>query len=274
MSLWITSTSAARDNPRVLRNRSGLGAFTLIELLAVIAIVTVLSSLILSGVISAKQKAGSTRCKSNHRQFGLAFSLYAGDHDDAVLPNKDGQAVPLGETWVEGWAGIPGPDCTNVAFLKRSLLGPYITAAQVWQCPSSGLPIVNGVKMARVRTISLNSFVGGEPQSKASTYRKVADFAKRSASDIFTFVDERPETVNDASFALQRDFDEHSPFLWTLRDKPTVNHQLSATISFADGHVGHQLWVDARTHRPPRDDMILAGNLDILWLQQHGTTRP
>jgi len=62
------------------------------------------------------------------KQFSLAFQLYTGDHNERILPNKGGQNVPLGETWVQGWLGVPGPDCTNTAFLKNSLIGSYLSA--------------------------------------------------------------------------------------------------------------------------------------------------
>jgi len=54
-------------------------AFTLIELLAVIAVVSILSSLVLSSLTSAKHQVRGTACISNGRQIWLAYALARGD---------------------------------------------------------------------------------------------------------------------------------------------------------------------------------------------------
>ena len=65
--------------------------FTLVELLVVIAVIAVLAALLLPVLAHAKEKARSTQCLGNLRQWGLAFRLYADDHED-FLPRR-GQGI-------------------------------------------------------------------------------------------------------------------------------------------------------------------------------------
>lgn len=77
-------------------------AFTLIELLAVIAIVSVLAAILFPIFTQAKLRAGQTACASNMRQVGTAVYLYASDNEDA-LPRVEfpGDIVPLLQPYVK-----------------------------------------------------------------------------------------------------------------------------------------------------------------------------
>jgi prepilin-type N-terminal cleavage/methylation domain-containing protein/prepilin-type processing-associated H-X9-DG protein len=55
-------------------------AFTLIELLVTIAIISILATLLTSGLSSAKWSSRNLVCKNNTRQIGMALHLYALDH--------------------------------------------------------------------------------------------------------------------------------------------------------------------------------------------------
>jgi len=56
---------------------------------------------------------------------------------DFLLPNLDGQTISLGQTWVEGWLGLRGPDTTNTPCLQRSLVGPHLREIRLWLKPIS-----------------------------------------------------------------------------------------------------------------------------------------
>lgn len=247
--------------------------FTLIELLIVIAIIGILAALLLPALSGAKSRARTVACVSNMRQFGAAFSLYCQDNQDKVPPNKDGLTVKLGDTWVEGWEGHAGPDCTNINLLKASLIYSYVSNVKVWCCPFYKNPKVYERVLPRVRTVSLNCFIGPPWQRQdAAVYTRSSQIGE--ASKTITFIDEKVDTVNDASFAQQFDFNSKTPNQWTLRDKPGIEHGKGGNFAFVDGHVETHHWKDQRTLNPPRDDANMSGNQDILWLQEHMTVRP
>src|SRR5262245_46349618 len=61
-------------------DRRSVFAFTLIELFAVVAIIAILASLLLTALSTAKARARTTLCKNNLRQLALATTLYVADY--------------------------------------------------------------------------------------------------------------------------------------------------------------------------------------------------
>jgi prepilin-type N-terminal cleavage/methylation domain-containing protein len=76
--------------------RRALGAFTLVELLVVMAIIGLLAALLMPALEQAKLRAQRIQCVSNLREIGLADHLFANDHTGkfpAEVSTNDGGAL-------------------------------------------------------------------------------------------------------------------------------------------------------------------------------------
>lgn len=124
-------------------------AFTLIEMLVVITVIALLLALLLPALRGARAAAKSTRCLSNLRQIGIAWTTYAQDFDTFPV-HPDNQWNML--RWAWGgvhWYGF-NPDGTpttpgvSASFLDgKRPVNPYIAAgetetarAEIFRCPS------------------------------------------------------------------------------------------------------------------------------------------
>ena len=104
-----------------MRRNDSKAAFTLVELVVVIAIVACLATLLMPTVTAMQQRADATACSSNLRQVGIAGLLYAGDH---------GQTTPV----IEPWPSQPVYPASADAQTILAALQPYGLTAATLHC--------------------------------------------------------------------------------------------------------------------------------------------
>ncbi len=78
----IQKESKLRASPDEVAKSSVGFAFTLVELLVVIAVIGILAALIFPALGRVKDTAHTTQCASNLRQMGLAMTMYFADNHD------------------------------------------------------------------------------------------------------------------------------------------------------------------------------------------------
>ena len=99
-------------------------AFTLLELLIVIAVIIIMAVILLSALGKEKQQTTGILCISNLKNCGLSFGLYAGDFNSYTPPEYD--AYGDSHTW------------------DRKLYDlEYIKQPEITKCAAYSLDIVN-----------------------------------------------------------------------------------------------------------------------------------
>ena len=128
------STSA--NNPRFDEGGrlSWNAAFSLMELLVVLALIASLSATLFPAFAKARRAADAARCISNLKQLGLAAQLYWDDHNGRAFP-EGYTSTNGGKTYWFGWLqdGAEG----NREFDPRAgKLWPYLIGRGVEVCPA------------------------------------------------------------------------------------------------------------------------------------------
>jgi prepilin-type N-terminal cleavage/methylation domain-containing protein len=256
-------------------------AFTFVELLVVLAVLTVMVSLVATALAKGRPNSQGAICLNNMRQLMAAFTMYTHDSSDFFPPNPDTPSSLPGANWVPGVVSGWMPnmnaggnvDAGNPDLLKdssRSLLVPYIrTNISLFRCPfdpricpyaGSDTNLV-GQNIPVVRSIAMNQGVGTKGPALAS------GTAANSPVDGPWLDGNHSHTANNpyATFGKWSDFRLARPSeIWVVADEdpwsindaafaviaampdfvnyPSALNDNGTSLSFADGHGETHKW--------------------------------
>jgi prepilin-type N-terminal cleavage/methylation domain-containing protein/prepilin-type processing-associated H-X9-DG protein len=261
--------------------------FTLIELLVVITILGILTALLLPDLGKAKAKAQGVYCRNNLRQLTVAFAVYSGDFSERLVGNgtigclalsmtdkdassPDGLKINNGN-WVHGVMGAKnGTPISNTdpELVTAGALFPYAKNTGLYKCPADRrTAMVGGMQLPTTRSTAMNEWLNplgrwSAPNPPFRVYRKQSDLVLPGPSEIWVFVDEDPDRIDDGVF-----FCMPSDPVW--QELPASTHGNVGGFSFADGHVESRKWRDPFVLSHGQSAMTSIESEDLQWTHSH-----
>ena len=223
-------------NPRPpLPQRSLRRAFSLVELLVVIAVVGILGALLLPALSQGKAAARRIQCVDNLRQLGLATQMYWDENEDFTFRYQIG-ATNGGRLYWFGWIK-PGAEGQREFDPTQGALYPFLQSSGVEICPS--LDYNNALYKYKARGAAYGYGYNlnlGESSINTSRISQPSD----------TVLMADAAQVNDFQAPASPDNPMVEEFYYVDADDgggyPNAHfrHQKQANVLFADGHVDRE----------------------------------
>ena len=184
-------------------------AFTLIELLVVISIISLLISILLPALGSARQSAMGLQCVSYQKSIGTIFHIYASDNRDYAPYSYDYGYVWYmnSKAWLAQYGGSDSlkMDCPSYKLLYKTGFGNYAFSSHVAAAPSWGRP-----------------------------YNRISDYLKPTKT--LVLVDVQYEGSNENSTWQFSTSDQLSPIGGSFATNFDYRHLGAANMLYVDGH--------------------------------------
>jgi len=207
-------------------------AFTLTELLIVIAIIAILTGILLPAFIQSRESARKVACASNLRQLGQGLMLYVQGYDDR-WPS----------IWNGEWNARVGKQLNWAAAIF-----PYVRNRPVYKCPSD---VLDDVACSYNGNLWLHNRLDAGIRTPAECVALMDGYTGQGPEydGDEEYFNTPTNPTKFAIFGLNADYT-----IWnvasraTRSDKGLPRHQGGSNLLFADGHVksSHRLkpWGD------------------------------
>jgi prepilin-type N-terminal cleavage/methylation domain-containing protein/prepilin-type processing-associated H-X9-DG protein len=252
--------------PALGRKRTG---FTLIELLVVIAIIGVLAALLLPVLAQTMQAARRAECITRHKQWALAFLLYADDNGD-WLPRegyeRDGEVH--WNTWLNVRDDISKDAWYNALsgyhlFSPASRYAPrgeqqrFYRKSSNFHCPSARFRHASIDWIARF-SIAMNSQLVIPPDVPAVKRSRITN-PSQTVLLLDNLLEEEKRVVEQ-----QERSNLGQPAAWANRFAGR-RHGRAGTIAFADGHAEAVLGEKVVATNGSNPGWAILPPVDIFW---------
>jgi len=284
--------------------------FTLGDLVAVLAMVSILAVIILPLLFRGRLIGQRGACVNDLHQIQNGWILYNNENDGNFPYNVSGP-ICTNINWVANYENYAETSTSTNGQLMvnspNSQLAPFEPNYKLYRCPadrscagnSTTGPYYNGLAgPPRVRSYSMSAAVGGntngtatgqgtwlgslsdsgtvnQPEAWTVYLRQNMVVGAITPADLIVLVDEDPDSINDGNWAFNMPTGETTDWI----DKPTTLHGNAGNFSYADGHAEIHPWRAAGQIPPVMYQLQLGGmasnvprNPDIPWVASHITT--
>lgn len=235
-------------------------AFTLPEMLAVIALIAIVISLLLPNLAKMRLAAETSLCMSNLHQISLAARTYGSDNKGYIVSSRTWTVHSTGSNaWVETPVTHSFADAWHTEeALVLGELWPYLPIYDLWKCPTFMRVKYLGAnptyqcghrddEIDVKFTYSMNgSMAGDTPVSWGGFSWKRFSEVPRASSFLF-ITEENPWQVNTNSGWQLNDglFGFGPDHIGTYHNSGTDPNSGSGTVAFMDMHTEQRFWYES-----------------------------